>query len=175
MAGPLIGLTVPALLLLGNKSLGVSSSLRHLCAACLPARVPFFQYDWKQEAWNLYFVGGILLGGLLAATLLVSPEPAPVHPALRAELVAYGITRTDGLVPAELFNWHELLTLRGFLLMGVGGFFIGFGTRYAGGCTSGHAITGISTLQWPSVVATLCIMAGGFFMAHLILPLILSL
>lgn len=175
MAGPLIGLTVPTLLLLGNKSFGVSSSLGHLCAACLPARVPFFRYDWKQEVWNLYFVGGILLGGLLAAALLVSPEPALVHPALRAELAAYGIAHTNGLVPPELFNWRELLTLRGFLLMGVGGICIGFGTRYAGGCTSGHAITGISTLQWPSVVATLCIMAGGFFTARLILPLILGL
>jgi hypothetical protein len=175
VAGPLIGLTVPALLLLGNKSFGISSSLRHLCAACLPARVPFFRYDWKREAWNLYFVGGILLGGLLAAALLTSPEPAPVHPALRAELAAYGITRFDGLLPADLFNWRALLTLRGFLLMGVGGFCIGFGTRYAGGCTSGHSITGISTLQWPSVVATLCFMAGGFLVAHLVLPLILSL
>jgi uncharacterized membrane protein YedE/YeeE len=175
VAGPLIGLTVPALLLLGNKSFGISSSLRHICAACVPVKVPFFQYDWKKEVWNLYFVGGILLGGILAATLLASPEPVQVHPALQTELATYGITQYEALVPAQLFNWETLFTLKGFLLMVVGGFLVGFGTRYAGGCTSGHAIMGISSLQWPSLVATCCFMAGGFLMANYLMPWILSL
>ncbi|QHT71316.1 YeeE/YedE family protein [Rhodocytophaga rosea] len=175
VAGPLIGLIVPLLLIIGKKSFGISSSLRHICAACLPAKIPFFQYEWKKEAWNLFFVGGIFLGGILAATILASPEPIQVHPALQAELAQYGITQYDSQVPAQLFNWENLLTWKGFIMIVVGGFMIGFGTRYAGGCTSGHAIMGISTLQWPSLVATCCFMLGGIIMANYILPLILSL
>jgi uncharacterized protein len=175
VAGPLIGLTVPALLLLGNKSFGISSSLRHICAACLPAKIPFFQYDWKKEVWNLFFVAGILLGGIITTLFLANPDPIQVAPTLATDLARYGINDYSSLIPKDLFNWPALLTLRGFLLMVGGGFLVGFGTRYAGGCTSGHAIMGISTLQWPSVVATCCFMAGGFIMTHLILPYILAL
>lgn len=175
IGGPLVGLTVPALLLLGNKSFGISANLRHVCAACIPADIPFFQYDWKKESWNLFFVAGIFLGGVLAATFLAANEPVQLNENLRTELAGYGITNLGSLVPADLFNWANLFTLQGFLMMVVGGFLVGFGTRYAGGCTSGHAIMGISTLQWPSVVATCCFMIGGFIMANLILPYILSL
>lgn len=175
VAGPLIGLTVPALLLLGNKTFGISSSLRHICAACIPARIPFFRYDWKKEVWNLFFVGGILLGGIIASVWLSNPEPVAVNPRLAAELDSYGITNYNSIVPADLFSWPSLLTLRGFVLMVVGGFLVGFGTRYAGGCTSGHSIMGLSNLQWPSLVATCCFMIGGFIMANLILPFILQL
>jgi uncharacterized protein len=175
VAGPLIGLTVPILLLIGNKSFGISSSLRHVCAACLPANIPFFRYDWKKEAWNLFFVGGILLGGILAANALPSTAPMVINDQLRAELQTYGITQLTSLVPEQLFNWGSLFSLKGLLVMIGGGFLVGFGTRYAGGCTSGHAIMGISNLQWPSVVATCCFMLGGFVMANLILPLILRL
>ena len=155
VAGPLIGLTVPALLILGNKSFGISSSLRHMCAACLPANIPFFKYDWKKEIWNLFFVGGITLGGILAMLFLGSNEPVIVAPALEAELAEYGITNFESMVPMQLFNWANLLTLKGFVMIVLGGFLVGFGTRYAGGCTSGHAIMGLSTLQWPSLVATI--------------------
>ncbi|RZJ66519.1 MAG: YeeE/YedE family protein [Flavobacterium sp.] len=175
IAGPLIGLTVPILLILGNKSFGISSSLRHICAACIPANIPFFKYDWRKEAWNLFFVLGILFGGFLAAQLLSNHNPVVVNPKLTAELASYGITNFDSLIPLEVMNWAELFTLRGFLLMILGGFLVGFGTRYAGGCTSGHAIMGLSNLQWPSLIATACFMAGGFIMANLILPIILSL
>ncbi|HLT88098.1 MAG TPA: YeeE/YedE thiosulfate transporter family protein [Sphingobacterium sp.] len=175
IAGPLIGLTVPALLILGNKSFGISSSLRHICAACVPAKIPFFRYDWKKEAWNLFFVFGIFLGGILATVLLANPQPIEVNPALADELAGYGITNYDSLIPEDVINWHSLFTARGFLLIVVGGFLVGFGTRYAGGCTSGHAIMGLSNLQWPSLVATICFMIGGFVMANLILPYILSL
>jgi len=166
---------VPALLVLGNKSFGISSSLRHICAACIPANISFFQYNWKKEAWNLFFVTGILLGGLLAAQFFANPGPVLVNPTLAAELRQYGITDYSGLVPKQLFNWQNLLSVKGFVMMVMGGFLVGFGTRYAGGCTSGHAIMGLATLQWPSLVATCCFMIGGFFMANLILPFILSL
>jgi uncharacterized protein len=175
VAGPLIGLMVPALLLLGNKSFGISSSLRHICAACFPANIPFFRYNWKKEIWNLFFVAGIVLGGVIAATWLNDPSPLPLHTKLATELQQYGIQSQPGLVPTELFNWSSLLTLRGFIVMIAGGFLVGFGTRYAGGCTSGHAIMGLSNLQWPSLVATCCFMAGGFITANLILPFVLQL
>lgn len=175
VAGPLIGLTVPILLILGNKSFGISSSLRHICAACLPANIAFFKYDWKKEIWNLFFVFGIFLGGVIAINLLSNPSPIEVNPMLVSELSQNGITNYDNLVPVDIMNWKSLFTIKGFILMVVGGFLVGFGTRYAGGCTSGHAIMGLSTLQWPSLIATCCFMIGGFIMANLILPFILSL
>ncbi len=174
IAGPLIGLTVPVLLILGNKSFGISSSLRHLCASCIPANIPFFKYDWKKEMWNLLFVLGIFLGGILTAAFLSNPHPVEIHPKLAADLTVYGIRDYSNLVPADLFNWESLFTLRGFLLMVVGGFLVGFGTRYAGGCTSGHAIMGLSNLQLPSLISTISFMVGGFIMANFILPIILS-
>lgn len=174
-AGIIVGLTVPALLILGNKHFGLSSNFRHICAACLPANIKFFQYDWKKETWNFFFVGGIIAGAAIAAFLLTNPDPIQIHPDLAGDLASYGVTRVEGLVPADLFSWDNLLSLRGLLLMIGGGFLVGFGTRYAGGCTSGHAIMGLSTLQWPSLVATIFFMAGGFLMANLILPYILAL
>lgn len=175
VAGPLIGLTVPALLLLGNKAFGISSSLRHICAACLPTRLPFFQYDWRKEAWNLFFVAGIMIGGFIAGAILKNPEPVQLASTLEQDLSGAGITDYSNIVPLDLFNWPALFTVRGFLLMVVGGFLVGFGTRYAGGCTSGHSIMGLANLQWPSLVATVCFMLGGLIMANLILPYILSL
>jgi len=175
VAGPLIGLMVPLLLLIGNKTFGISSSLRHICAACLPAKIPFFQYEWEKEMWNLFFVSGILIGGIIAAQLLFNSEPMAVNAKLSAELATYGVTNYDNIVPADLFSWSQLFTARGIFMIIIGGFLVGFGTRYAGGCTSGHAIMGLSNLQWPSLVATCCFMAGGFIMANLILPFILKL
>lgn len=175
IAGPLIGLTVPILLIIGNKSFGISSSLRHICASCIPAGIPFFKYEWKKEIWNLFFVLGIFIGGIIASQLLSNTNPIYIHPDLSKELASYGITKIDGLLPSQLFNWGSLLTIKGFIMMVLGGFMIGFGTRYAGGCTSGHAIMGLSNLQWPSLVATICFMIGGFLVANLILPWILNL
>lgn len=175
VAGPLIGLTVPILLLIGNKSFGISSSLRHVCAACIPAGIPFFKYDWKKEIWNLLFVTGIFIGGIIAARFLANTQSMEINSNLSDELNRYGINDFSGMVPVQLFTWHALFTLKGFIMIVIGGFMVGFGTRYAGGCTSGHSIMGISTLQWPSLIATCCFMLGGFIMANLILPIILTL
>ena len=175
VAGPLIGLIVPSLLIAGNKSFGISSSLRHICAACFPANISFFKYDWKREAWNLFFVTGVLLGGIITALFLQSPEPVSVNENLKAELLSYGVSDYSHLVPVQLFNFYSLFTIQGFFLIVVGGFLVGFGTRYGGGCTSGHAIMGISNLQIPSIIATCCFMLGGIIMANFILPIILSL
>lgn len=175
VAGAIIGLTVPALLILGNKHFGISANLRHACAACLPANIKFFKYDWKKEVWNFFFVGGIIIGALLATHFLSSSEPVKVAPGLLSELKAYGIEDHSRLLPRELFSFKSLTTMRGFIMLVGGGFLVGFGARYAGGCTSGHAIMGISDLQVPSLIATASFMAGGFIMANLILPYILSL
>lgn len=175
IAGPLIGLTVPALLIMGNKHFGISSSLRHMCAACVPANINFFKYDWKKESWNLFFVLGIFFGGMITANFMLNPSEITVNPTLKAELAGYGITDYTNLVPTQLMNFESLFTLRGFIMMVIGGFLVGFGTRYAGGCTSGHAIMGLSNLQLPSLIATICFLIGGFVMANFILPIILSL
>jgi hypothetical protein len=175
VAGPLIGLTVPALLLLGNKHFGISSSLRHICAACLPANIPFFKYNWRREIWNLFFVAGVMIGGLLATQLFSNPEPIQVAPATIAALESNNIATDNNLMPASIFSLENLFSLKGLIFFVIGGFLVGFGTRYAGGCTSGHTIMGLSTLQWPSLVATCCFMVGGFAMVHLFFPFIMKL
>jgi len=175
IAGVLIGLIVPALLILGNKHFGISANLRHVCAACFPSNIPFFKYEWKKEIWNFFFVGGILIGAILATQFLADPAPMQVHPNLVAELNGYGITTYTKQLPPEIFSFESLFTARGFILLVAGGFLVGFGTRYAGGCTSGHAIMGLSTLQLPSLIATISFMAGGFLMANVILPFIMRL
>ena len=175
IAGLLIGLTVPTLLLIGNKKFGVSSSLRHLCAMCVPANIPFFQYEWKKEIWNLFFVGGMLIGALIASKFLHNPSNIVVAESTKTVLYQYGITDFSKLMPTQIFNVANIFTLKGFAFFVFGGFLVGFGTRYAGGCTSGHSILGLSTLQWPSLVATICFMIGGFFSANIIIPFIFKL
>lgn len=175
VAGVLIGLTVPILLLIGNKSFGISSSLRHICAACFPADIPFFKYDWKKEAWNLFFVLGIGIGGFIATTLLSNPEPIQISEKTVSALQQLGVHDFGHLLPADIFSFESLFSLKGLIFILLGGFLVGFGTRYAGGCTSGHAIMGLSNLQVPSLIATISFMAGGFFMTNVLFPFIFKL
>ncbi|MCE7066305.1 YeeE/YedE family protein [Dyadobacter sp. CY326] len=175
IAGPLIGLTVPALLLLGNKSFGISSSLRHICAAVIPANISFFKYDWKKGIWNLFFVTGIIIGGFIAGIYLANPDEIVVADATQQTLRGLGLTDFSGLMPKEIFSAANILSLKGLIFLVLGGFLVGFGTRYAGGCTSGHSITGLATLQWPSLVATMCFMIGGLICTHWILPFLFTL
>ncbi len=174
-AGTIIGLTVPLLLILGNKHFGISANLRHICAACFPGKISFFKYDWKKEAWNLFFVVGILIGAFLAIRYLHDPNQVEIAPALASSLAENGVTDQSELVPEQIFNWGNLFTLKGLFFFVVGGFLVGFGTRYAGGCTSGHAISGLSNLQLPSLIATICFMVGGFISANLLIPFLLKL
>ncbi|QIL76544.1 YeeE/YedE family protein [Hymenobacter sp. HDW8] len=173
VAGPLIGLTVPALLLLGNKALGISSSLRHVCAACVPAGIPFLTYNWRAETWNLFFVLGIAVGGFLGYQVLGHPDTIAISAEtvrdLKAEL---GLTDFTGLLPRELFALDNLANWKGWVFLVLGGFLVGFGTRYAGGCTSGHAISGLSNLQWVSLVAVIGFFVGGLLMTWVIYPLL---
>jgi uncharacterized membrane protein YedE/YeeE len=174
IAGPLIGLMVPILLLLGNRSFGISATLRHMCAALIPGNIHFFNYQWKKEIWNLIFVTGIIIGAIFSATILNNPNPTQIHPHLATELAGYGITDYDHFIPVDLMNWKSLFKPASLILLVLGGFLVGFGTRYAGGCTSGHSIMGLATLQLPSLIATCCFLIGGFIAANLLLPLILS-
>jgi uncharacterized membrane protein YedE/YeeE len=141
----LIGLVVPLLLLLVGKSFGVSSSFRHLCSICLPgSKLDYLRSnDWRAESWNLLFAVGVIIGAGIAVFFLSS---SPVE-----------------LLPESYSN------RRGALLLLVGGILVGFGTRYADGCTSGHSIMGMSSLNWPSLVATISFFAGGLFVVHIIL------
>ena len=175
VAGVLIGLTVPILLLIGNKSFGISSSLRHICAACFPADIPFFKYDWKKEAWNLFFVLVIGIGGFIATTLLSNPEPIQISEKTVSALQQLGVHDFGHLLPADIFSFESLFSLKGLIFIVLGGFLVGFGTRYAGGCTSGHAIMGLSNLQVPSLIATISFMVGGFFMTNVLFPFIFKL
>jgi uncharacterized membrane protein YedE/YeeE len=168
-------MAVPALLLSGNKALGISSTLRQICAACFPSNIPFLQYDWKKDSWNLYFVIGILIGGFIGGGLFADPDQVQLSPSTVAVLQSQCLMDFDGLLPRELFNWNNLFTWQGFILMVVGGFLIGFGTRYARGCTSGHGIFGLSSLQWTSLLATVSFFVGGIICTHFILPAVLAL
>ncbi len=174
VAGPIIGLVVPALLLLGNRQFGVSENLRHMCAAALPGNIEFLKYDWKKAgSWNLTFIAGTVIGGFIAYTLLYNPDPIAISEATRSDLAALGISDFNGLVPAQVFSWSGLGTVPGLIMIVAGGFLVGFGTRYAGGCTSGHAISGLADLQLPSLIAVLGFFAGGLIATYFILPLLL--
>ncbi|PYP18711.1 MAG: YeeE/YedE family protein [Gemmatimonadetes bacterium] len=175
VTGPLLGLVAAALLVIGNKPFGVSSNFRHLCAAVFPRNVAFFKYDWTQSGlWNLVFAGGIVVGGFIGGVLLANPEPVAITARAHADLAGLGLHDFTGLVPHQLFHWGALLTLKGVLLILGGGFLIGFGTAYAGGCTSGHGITGLADLQLPSLIATVAFFAAGALASHFLLPLLIS-
>ena len=175
VAGPLIGLVVPFVFWYGGKKWGVSSSLQHLCAAALPARIEYFRYDWwKKGAWHLAMTAGMIVGGFLGGRVLSTPDAVvAISDATHAYLASLGITEFSGMVPSDVFSLRGLLTLPGVLVVLVGGFLVGFGARWANGCTSGHAISGLSNLQLSSLVVVIGFFIGGLISAHVILPLIL--
>jgi uncharacterized membrane protein YedE/YeeE len=175
VAGPLIGLFAPLLLWLGNRLFGVSSNLRHLCSAIAPRGIPYLTYDWRREGgWNLAFVAGIVVGGFLAGLVFANPHPVAIAESTRTSLAALGIHELTGLVPRELFAWSSLATVRGWIVIVGGGFLVGFGTAYAGGCTSGHGISGVANLETPSFIALGGFFAGGLLGSFVLLPLVLG-
>jgi uncharacterized protein len=174
VAGPVIGLFVPVLLIVGNRMFGVSGNLRTMCAAILPTRVEHFRYDWKSAGWwNLLFVAGTAVGGFLAS-LWGGPHDVAIANSTREALMALGITDFSGLAPREIFSWEALGTVRGLVCIVGGGFLVGFGTAYAGGCTSGHAISGLADLQLPSLVAVIGFFVGGLMGTYFLLPVVLG-
>lgn len=174
VAGPIIGLCVPLLFLAGNKSLGISSTLRDICAATVPGKINFLNYNWQLHKWNLVFVLGLIASGFVGGVLLNNNEPINLSADTKELLIGYGITNQTGIMPSSVFNVNELLSLQGLIMIIGGGFLVGFGTRWAGGCTSGHGILGLSTFQWPSLLATITFFAFGILTSLLLLPVLLK-
>ncbi len=173
VAGPLIGLTVPLVYLYAGRKWGISSTFRDVCAATFPRDIEYFRYSWRNRgAWRLTMALGLVLGGFVAA--MTGPDQVAISAATRADLTGLGLTDLTGVVPVEVFSWSALATLPGIIMVVGGGFLVGFGTRYANGCTSGHAISGLSAMRVTSLVAVVGFFVGGLISTHLILPLILG-
>ncbi len=173
VAGPLIAVIMFGLLYFG-KTFGLSSNLRTMCSAIGGGRyTDFFVFNWKNQGWNLVFLVGTVIGGFLAFQYLTQDPSIEISSTTKASLRELGIANPgSSYLPDELFGLDALLSFKGIALLVIGGFMVGFGARYAGGCTSGHAITGLSNLQVPSLIAVIGFFAGGLIMTYLILPLI---
>ncbi|MFL9829517.1 YeeE/YedE thiosulfate transporter family protein [Flavobacterium sp. ST-87] len=173
VSGFLIGLVMLILTYFG-KSFGMSSNLRTLCSmAGAGKRVSFFDWDWKSQRWNLAVVAGAMLGGFVAVNFLSDPSNVSISPETIGMLQLINIDAPEGkLMPDALFSNQIFTSPKTILILMIGGILIGFGSRYAGGCTSGHAISGLSNLQLPSLKAVIGFFIGGLIMAHFILPLI---
>ena len=170
------------LMLLSGEKFGISSSFETVCSMSGMGKwVEHFNYDWKSQKWLIVFVVGTVIGGFVAATFLRSPEPVAISDVTIATLNEMGVSapadnaRTNGFVPEEIFSFGSLATLKGFILLIIGGFMIGFGTRYASGCTSGHAISGLANLQLASLIAVIGFFIGGLTSTYLLMPWIMSL
>ena len=136
-SGILVGLTVPLLYLLTGQGFGISTSFQQIGAICAPnSKLAYLRdFNKRKGMWTLMFALGIVIGGFIANHML---SATPIE-----------------FLPESYMN------VGGAMRLLVGGILVGFGTRYAGGCTSGHAITGISNLNWPSLVATIFFFVGG--------------
>jgi uncharacterized membrane protein YedE/YeeE len=175
ISGFLIGLLMLGLVFLG-KTFAFSSNFRTICAACGAGKfIPFFDFDWKSQIWNLIFLLGAILGGHWGMHLQPEAFTPTLSASLSNDLQAMGLEAPQGMHPKELLGAEIWNSPGKILVLILAGFFIGFGTRYAGGCTSGHAITGLSNLQLPSLIAVMGFFIGGLVMTHFILPFILPL
>lgn len=175
IAGPLIALVMYLMLWVG-ASFGISDNFRILCAMCGGDRCSkFFCFDWREYRWNLVFAIGMFLGGFLAHQYLSPVEAVGISEEIKQELVDYGMKDPgETYVPPEIFSWQALGTWKGWIFLILGGFLVGFGARYAGGCTSGHAISGLSNLQLPSLIAVIGFFIGGLLVTYLVLPYLLA-
>jgi len=173
ISGFLIGMVMLTLNYFG-KVFGMSSNLRSLCSMTgIGKKVSFFDWDWKSQRWNLAVVFGAMIGGYVAVHFLSDVSNVDLNPKTIEQLSAMGIDAPNGkLLPDALFGNQIFQSPKMILILIIGGILIGFGSRYAGGCTSGHAISGLSNLQLPSLKAVIGFFIGGLIMAHFILPLI---
>ena len=173
VSGPLIAITLLLLVLFG-KTFGMSSNLRTMCTIVGAGKyASFFEFDWKSQRWNLTVVLGAIIGGFIAVHFLSDGSPINLSENTITDLNSLGFEDVGkNILPSEIYSWENILTLKGMSILIIAGFLVGFGTRYAGGCTSGHAITGLSNLQLPSLIAVIGFFIGGLIMTHLILPLI---
>lgn len=173
VSGPLITLVMILLVYFG-KTFGMSSNLRTLCSIGGAGKYSdFFRYDWKAYRWNLIVLLGAVIGGYIAVTFLSDHSTIALNPQTVTDLNALGFEDAGAtILPPEIYSWDAVFSLKGIAILIIAGFLVGFGTRYAGGCTSGHAISGMSNLQWPSLIAVVGFFIGGLIMTHFLLPLI---
>lgn len=176
VAGPIIAIVYTLLALFG-KSFGISASLRAACAvAGAGKKIPFFNFDWKSQIWNFMFILGTIIGGFIASYYLSTDAPMQLSDSTIIALEALKLdSYKTGIYPTELLSLEALFTWKGFIFMVVGGVLIGFGSRWAGGCTSGHAISGLANLQIPSLIAVIGFFIGGLIMTFFLIPIIFSL
>lgn len=172
VSGPIIAVIMFLLLWAGGR-FGVSSTLETFCTiGGAGKKIALFDVDWKTQQWNIVFVIGAILGGYIASNVLITDVSLDLSSTTIKDLKELGISFNGGLAPQELFSWESLRTLKGFSVLVLGGVLVGFGSRWAGGCTSGHAISGLSNLQLPSLIAVIGFFIGGLIMTFFIYPLI---
>lgn len=173
VAGPMIAI-IMFLLLMAGKNFGMSANLRTMCTICGAGnKADFFKFDWKAQQWNLIVVVGTIIGGFIGAQLLSTDTAVAINPDTIAHLKSLGFhSAGKNYLPTELFDLKALADFKSLALLAIGGLLVGFGARYAGGCTSGHAISGLSDLQVPSLIAVIGFFVGGLTMIYFIFPLI---
>ena len=173
VAGPLIAVVMFLLIFFG-KGFGMSSNLRTICTICgADAQSDFFDFNWRAQRWNLVVVLGTIIGGFIGANLLSADTAVNITPETVNMLENLGFDSAgEAYLPTEIYSWEAVGGIKALIILLVGGFLIGFGARYAGGCTSGHAISGLSNLQLPSLIAVIGFFIGGLVMIHLLFPLI---
>ena len=173
IAGPMITFIMFLLLMVG-KNFGMSSNFRTICTICgADKKADFFKFDWKSQKWNLVVVLGAIIGGFIGSHFLSTDTAVAIHPKTISDLKSLGFESAGTTyLPTELFDTSALLSIKNVLILVIGGLLIGFGTRYAGGCTSGHTISGLSDLQLPSLIAVIGFFIGGLVMVHFIFPLL---
>ena len=173
ISGPMIALVMTLLIFL-DKSFGMSSNLRTICTICgAGKKTDFFKFDWKTQKWNLIIVFGAIIGGFIGANFLSIDHRVTINPNTINQLQTLGfIDAGNAYLPEMLFGVETLSNFKSWAILIIGGFLVGFGARYAGGCTSGHAISGLSNLQLPSLIAVVGFFIGGLVMIHFLFPLI---
>ena len=173
VSGVMIGLIMLLLIMVG-KNFGMSGNLRTICSICGAGNTTsFFQFDWKSQRWNLLVVLGAIIGGFIAHQFLTVDVAVAINPETITELQNLGFESAgSNYMPEKLFATDVFLDAKNLGLLIIGGFFVGFGARYAGGCTSGHAISGLSNLQFPSLLAVIGFFIGGLLMIHVLFPLL---
>lgn len=175
ISGPMIAL-VMLFLILSGKEFGVSTNLRTICSALGADKASdFFKIDLKAQRWNILFIVGTAIGGFVASSFLSESSAIPLAENSVHILNSYGFTDAgEAYVPKALFSFEQLVENGNLIYLVLGGFLVGFGARYAGGCTSGHAISGLSNLQLPSLIAVIGFFIGGLLMVHFIFPILFS-
>jgi uncharacterized protein len=173
VSGPMIAFILFLLLMVG-KNFGMSANLRTMCTICGAGnKTDFFNFDWKSQKWNLVVILGAIIGGFIGSHFLTADMAVSINPDTIKDLNSLGFTSAGKTyLPTELFETESLLNLKTIVVLAIGGLLVGFGARYAGGCTSGHAISGLSDLQLPSLIAVIGFFIGGLVMIHILFPLI---